>query len=93
MEIDALAVPSKYDLIAGKESSQEWKKAEKKRGFGYTSNSQQTKLRETQSYATTVSGVDSPIPRLCVKSLVPYFMHAVDCASCLCLKISCAVHL
>jgi hypothetical protein len=43
VELDALAAPSKYDLIASKKSSREWKKAEKKKGFGYTSNSQQMK--------------------------------------------------
>ena len=43
VELDALAAPSKYDLIAAAKTSQEWKMAEKKRGFGYTSNSQRTK--------------------------------------------------
>jgi hypothetical protein len=48
-ELDALAAPSKYDLIAGKKSSREWKKAEKKRGFGYTGNSQRTKQRHAKA--------------------------------------------
>jgi hypothetical protein len=42
-ELDALAAPSKYDLITAVKTSQEWKTAEKKRGFGYTGNSQRTK--------------------------------------------------
>ena len=43
VELDALAAPSKYDLIAAAKTGQEWKTAEKKRRFGYTGNSQCTK--------------------------------------------------
>ena len=43
VELDALAAPSKYDLIAAAKTGQEWKTAEKKRRFGYTGNSQRTK--------------------------------------------------
>ena len=49
VELDALAAPSKYDLIAAAKTSQEWKMAEKKRGFGYTSNSQRTKQRNAKA--------------------------------------------
>jgi hypothetical protein len=35
-ELDALATPSKYDLITGAKTNQEWKGAEKKRRLGYT---------------------------------------------------------
>jgi hypothetical protein len=33
---NTLAAPLKYDLIAGAKSSEEWQRAEQKRGFGYT---------------------------------------------------------
>ena len=46
---DSDAAPSKYDLIAAVKTSQEWKMAEKKRGFGYTSNSQCTKQHNAEA--------------------------------------------
>jgi hypothetical protein len=48
-ELDALAAPSKYDLITGAKTNQEWKGAEKKRRLGYTGNSQRTKQRHAKA--------------------------------------------
>jgi hypothetical protein len=48
VELDALAAPSKFDLITAAKTSQEWKTAEKKRRFGYTGNSQRTKQRNVK---------------------------------------------
>jgi hypothetical protein len=41
--------PSKYDLITGAKTSKQWKKAEKKRGFGYTGNSQRSQQRHAKA--------------------------------------------
>jgi hypothetical protein len=48
-ELDALAAPSKYDLITGAKTNQEWKGAETKRRLGYTGNSQRTKQRHAKA--------------------------------------------
>ncbi|KAG1885489.1 hypothetical protein F4604DRAFT_1971959 [Suillus subluteus] len=47
--LQELREPSKYGLITGVKTSQQWKKAEKKRGFGYTGNLQRSQQHHAKA--------------------------------------------